>query len=218
VTRALLGIALCSLILCAAPAAAKQRSYAFLITNVSMSEVMSFHGDGGPACARAGVCGYSGTVSYGFGGGDGFAAFILRGRRVLGTGDFFYEGLTSATVQAPGGGAPCTDKVLWGFDGFEVEGTPGRMRILFHAPVDVPEYLDTYCAGPSDVDMWHARALPVPVLSERSLRSRIVRIHESTTRPFHAGPFEGTLTFQIDAKMRRARHPAWILDFLAPDL
>lgn len=216
-TRAVILAALCCLAFGAAPAAARQRQYAFIITNASMSETMSFQGDGGPACARFGVCGYSGTVSYGFGGGDGLAAFVVAGRRAAGTGDFFYNGLTSASVQGPGGAPPCTDKVIRTFDGFEVAGRPNRIRILFHPPIDGPNYLDTYCTGPSDLDVWHAKALPQLTLSERSLRSRIVRLHAASTRQFHAGPFLGTMTFQIDVKMRRARHLSSILRFLAGD-
>jgi hypothetical protein len=218
VTRAVLLAGLCTLALCAPAGAAKPRHYAFIIPNVSMSEAMSFQGDGGPACARAGVCGFGGTVSYSFGSGNGLAAFSTSGRRVVGRGEFFYHGLTSATVQGPDGGAPCTDKVIHTFDGFEVDGTPGRIRLLFHPPIDAPDYLDSYCTGPSDLDMWHAHALPPITISERSLRRRTLRLTESSTRPFHSGPFVGTLSFQIDMKLRRARRLSSILQFLAGDL
>jgi hypothetical protein len=218
VTRAVIIVALCGLALGVAPAGARQRQYAFLVTDASMSEVMTFQGDGGPACARAGVCGDSGTITYSFGGGDGLAAFVMLGRRAGGTSDLFYSGLTSATVQGPGGGPPCTDKVIRDFDGFEVEGKPSHIRVVFHPPIYGPNYLDTYCSGPSDLDMSHAHALPVLTLSERSLRRRSLHLQVSSARPFHAGPFVGTLTFQADIRMRRARHISSILQFLAGDL
>lgn len=211
-------MALGALALGAAPAAAKQRQYAFVVTNASMSEVMTFQGDGGPACARAGVCGDSGTITYSFGGGDGLAAFVISGRRAFGISDLFYAGLTSATVQGSGGGPLCTDKVIRDFDGFVVEGTPTHMRVLFHPSFDAPNYLNTYCAGPGDDDMSHAHALPVVTLSERSLRRRSLHLQVSSARPFHAGPFVGTLTFRADIRMRRARHLSSILQFLAGDL
>ena len=217
-TRAVLIGVLCSLVLCASASAAKPRRYAYVITSASMSEVMTFQGDGGPDCARSGVCGYSGTVGYSFGAGDGLAAFIVSGRRAFGTGDLFYAGLTSATVQGPGGGAPCTDKVIRSFDGFEVEGKANHMRVLFHPPIDAPNYLDTYCTGPSDDDLSHAHALPVLTLSERSLRKRSLRLQVSSTRPFHAGPFVGSLSFRVDMRLKRARHLSSILQFLAGDL
>jgi hypothetical protein len=214
VTRATLIAALCSLVLCAPAAAAKPRRYVYLITSASMSEVMTFQGDAGPACARAGVCGYSGTVNYSFSAGDGLAAFDLSGRRAIGTGELFYAGLTSATVQGPGGGPPCTDKVIRKFDRFEVEGKPGHMRVLFHPAFDAPNYLDTYCTGPSDDDMSHAHALPVLTLSERSLRRRSLLLQVSTTRPFHTGPFVGTLTFRAQLRLKRVRHLISLLRFL----
>jgi hypothetical protein len=133
-------------------------------------------------------------------------------------GDFFYHGLTSASVQGPGGGAPCTEKVIRSFDGFEVEGTPARVRLLFHPPIAAPRYLDSYCTGPSDLDMWHAHVLPPITISERSLRRRTLRLAESSTRPFHSGPFLGTLSFHVHMKLRRARHLSSILQFLAGDL
>jgi len=179
-----------------------------------MSEVMTFHGDGGPDCARSGVCGYSGSISYGFSGGDGLAGFIASGRRLFGTADFFYNGLTSATVQGPDGGPPCTDKVLHGFDGFEVEGTATRFRLVFHPAFDLPHYLDTYCAGPSDRDMADTRALPTITLTERALRHRRLHLQVSSTKPFHAGPFVGTLAFSVDMRLRRSRHAGPILQYL----
>jgi hypothetical protein len=210
--------ALFALALCAPAGAASPRRYAFAVDTVSMSETMSFHGDGGPDCQRSGVCGYSGTVTYGFSGGDGLAAFIVSPHRVLGTADFFYEGLTSATVAGPGAGAPCTDKVLQNFDGFEVEGTAGHIRLIFHPYWDTPEYLHTYCAGPSDIDMSHAHALPDIVVNERALRRHRLHLEESSTRPFHSGPFEGTLSFQVNLRLRRAKHISPIFQYLAGDL
>jgi hypothetical protein len=209
--------ALLALVLCAPAGAAKPRRYAFGIPDVSMSEVMNFHGDGTQACARAGVCGYSGTISYSFGGGDGLAAFVVSPHSVFGTADFFYSGLTSATVQGPGGDV-CTEKALQSFDGFEVEGTPAHIRLIFHPYWDVPQYLSTYCTGPSDVDLSHAKALPDIVVTERTLRRHRLHLEASSTRPFHSGPFEGTLSFQVNMRLRRAKHPSSIFQFLAGEL
>jgi hypothetical protein len=222
VTRAVILSALAGLLLLAvaapASAAARKREYAFEITSVSLTETMSFQGDGGPACARAGVCGYKGTVTYSFSGGDGLAAFRLSGNHVDATGDFFYEGLTSASVQGPGGGPPCTDKVLKNFDGFEVQGHPNAMRLVFHPAIDTPDYLDTICTGPSDLDITHAGALPTITISERTLRRKKFTLGVSSTRPFHAGPFVGTLSFSTTMRFRRSRDLSDIFFFLAPDL
>lgn len=205
----------CALALAAPAGAAKTRAYGFAITGARISEVMSFHGDGGPACARAGVCDYSGTVSYGFDHADGLAAFLVRGHRASGFGTFLFGGLTTASVQGPGGGAPCTDKVLHQFDGFEVEGKPGRMRLVFHSPIDVPDYLDTFCTGPSDLDMTHAKAIPEITVPERSLRRKSLLLQTSSTRSFHAGPFEGTLTFSVAVRLRKSRQVSDLLQLIS---
>lgn len=220
-TRALLtGLAagLCALALAAPAGAAKPRAYPFGVTSASMSEVVSFQGDGGPACQRAGVCGYSGTIRYSFDHADGLAIFLTRRRRVLGTADFFFAGLTTASVQAPGGGPPCTDRVLHGFDGFEVEGTASRMRILFHPGFDGTTYLTTYCGGPSDADIAHVRALPEIAITPRTLRHGKVHLQVASTRSFHTGPFVGTVTFNANIRMRRSRDLAGVFNFLSGDL
>jgi hypothetical protein len=196
--------ALCSFAV-AAPAGAA--TYGFRITGARMSEVMTFQGDGGPACARAGVCGYSGTVSYGFDHAHGIAAVAIRPRRVVGVGALFFSGLTSASVQAPEGGPVCRDSVLRRFDAFAVEGTPSRIRLVFHPPSSGTDFLGTYCAGPGDADMSHAHAVPEIALSARSLRRKSLLLHASTTRAFHAGPFVGTLAFTVDLRLRRSREP-----------
>jgi hypothetical protein len=221
VTRAVIICAVAALLALASAAsasAARPREYGFAITSASMSEVMTFHGDGGSACARAGVCGYSGTVIYSFSGGGGLAAFRISGRHVDATGDIFYSGLTSATVQGPDGGPPCTETVLRDFDGFEVEGHAPAMRVVFHPPFDAPDYLDTICTGPTDLDMAHAGALPTIPISERTLRRKKIKLSASSTRQFHAGPFVGTLAFSTTIRMRPSKDPGLIFQFLSRDL
>jgi hypothetical protein len=207
VTRAalLLGLAIACLLAFCGPASA-DTNYGFRVTGARISEVMTFQGDGGPACAAAGVCGYSGTVSYGFDHASGFAVFDVQRKRVIGVGTLLFAGLTSATVQGPGGGPPCTDKVLQRFDGFVGDGRSGRIRLSFHPLGFGTNLLDTYCAGPSDPDIARAHVLPALTLSTRSLRRKSLLLHVSSTRPFHAGPFVGTLAFTAEVRLRRARH------------
>jgi hypothetical protein len=217
VTRALILSALaavCALALAAPAGAANTRSYGFGITGARLSEVMTFHGDGGPACQRAGLCDYSGTVSYTFDHADGVAGIVLREHHATGFGDLFFGGLTSATVQGPGGGAPCTDKILHTFDDFEVEGRPGKIRLVFHPPVDGPDFLNTYCAGPSDLDMSHANVIPEITVPERMLRRKKLLLQVSNTLPFHSGPFEGTLAFTASIRLHKSRQVSNLLQFL----
>lgn len=199
----LAGMLLCSLVLAAPAGAAKSKAYGLEITDARLSEVVTFHGDGGPACQRAGVCDYSGTVSYSFQHADGFAGIILHGHRATGLGSLEMGALTSATVQGPGGGVPCTDKVLTKFESFEVQGSAARPQLAFHRANEAPKFLDTYCAGPRDLDVAHL--IPPLTLPARALRGRSVFAQTSATRDFHLGPFVGTLSFSAAVRMRRSR-------------
>jgi hypothetical protein len=207
VTRAVITIAaamLCSLAAAAPAVAAKAHTYAFDVLDARLSEVMTFQADGGPGCERAGVCGYSGTVSYSFQHVmDGVAAIVARGRQASGAGFLDIGGLTTATVQRPGGGTPCNDRILARFDGFQVEGSRVRPRLVFHHPEWSPQFLDTYCVGPKDLDV--ARLIPSLPLPKRSLGRRSLFAQSSATRSFRAGPFVGTLTFSAAVRLRRAR-------------
>lgn len=220
VTRAVV-IAACLLLVAAVPAFARTRvsALAYDITDASISEEMDFQGDGGPACSRAGVCGYSGTVTYGFDGiegGDAFIAFLRRGHRTrtIASGEIFANGLTKATVFGPGGGPPCTEQILRHGELFSIAGTPGRVRFSFHDPSVTGSLLRTYCTGPSDADMWRARAIPRLSVPVSTLRHRHVLLQTSTTRPFHSGPFVGQLKFSVSLRMRRVRIPSFFLQLL----
>jgi len=196
--------ALCTLALASPAAATRTQTYGFAITDARISEVMTFQGDGGPACQRAGVCGYSGTVTYGFDHADGLAAVVIRRHRAIGFGDFLFNGLTSATVQGPGGGPPCTEKLLRKIDAFEVHGNAAQVRLVFHPPFAGPAFLDSYCTGPSDLDISHAHALPDLTVPVRALARKTLLLHASSTHAFHAGPFQGTLAFSVDIRLRRS--------------
>lgn len=192
---------LCALAAATPASAAKPRAYAFDVIDAHVSEVITFQSDGGPACQRAGLCGYSGTVTYEFDHADGFALVLARGRRATGFGGVQMGGLTTAIVQGPGGGPPCTDKVIDRFDGFLVEGSPRRPQLVFHSPVLAPQFLDTYCAGPRDLDV----ARLIPPLPVGSLSRRSLVAQTSSTQQFHAGPFVGTLSFSVGVRLRRSR-------------
>jgi hypothetical protein len=199
-----------------AAAAPKLDFLAFTVRSGSMSEVVSFQGDGGPECARAGVCGYNGTISYGFPAirdGDGTVLVTRSGRRSSASGYATVDvgALTSVTVNGPGGGQPCTEKVLHRFDYVLMEGNARKLNVLFHSPDLAPDFLDTYCVGPSDADIAHASAIPSLSIRTRDLRKRNLTLAASSVRQFHAGPFTGTVTFKASFVLRRERIPSDLL-------
>jgi hypothetical protein len=224
VTRApLVGVLAAACLLALAPAASARsrvhvEALGFTITDATMSENLTFQGDGGPACARAGVCDMTGNIHYGFDGiefGDLAVLLIRAGHHAtaLGFSSLFANGLTTATVTS-GSGAPCTDKVIHTSDGFDVQGKPGRVRFVFHSPFSLTDYLASYCAGPSSADLSHVHALPRFSVPTSRLRHRNVSLTMSSSRQFHSGPFTGTLKFAATLKLRRERVPASLTTLL----
>jgi hypothetical protein len=199
----------------AAPVAAapKLDFLAFTARSGSMSEQVSFQGDGGPECARAGVCGYSGTISYGFPAirdGDGSVLISRSGRRsnAFGYTSLDVGALTIATVNGPGGGQPCTEKVLHRFDYVLMEGNASKLEVLFHPADFSPDFLDSYCVGPSDADVAHAGAIPSLSISTNDLRKHKLTLTTSSVKQFHSGPFTGTVTFNVSLVLSRTRVPS----------
>jgi hypothetical protein len=213
-------IAACLLTLASgASARSKPRveALAFAVTDATMSEDLTFQGDGGPACARAGVCQTAGNIHYGFGGlefGDFVLLLIRVGHRstALGFGSLGANGLTTATVTN-GSGPSCTDKLIHTADGFDVAGKPGRVRFTFHSSFDPTDFLGSYCAGPSGADLNHVHALPRFSVPTSRLRHNKVSLSMSSSRQFHAGPFTGTLNFSVTLKLRRQRVPSFLTTF-----
>jgi len=201
----------------AASAAPSLDILAFTVRSASMSEVMTFQGDGGPACAQAGVCGYSGTISYGFDAirsGDGTILLTRSGRRshAFGFANLSIGGLTTATVNGAPGSPPCTEKVLHRFDFVFFSGNAKSLRVQFHSPAAAPDFLDSYCAGPSDADVGFAGAIPSLTIKTRDLKKRSFTLTTSSTKPFHSGPFTGSVAFNVNMVLARERVPADLLD------
>jgi hypothetical protein len=176
-----------------------------------MSEDLTFQGDGGPACARAGVCDMTGHVHYGFDDieyGELEILAIRAGQRatVIGSGSLYADGLTTATVSG-GGAAPCTDKIVHTYDSFDVQGKPGRVRFVFHSPFELTDYIDSFCAGPNNADLWHVHALPRFSVPTSQLRHSRVTLSRSSVRDFHVGPFTGRLSFSWTLTLRRLPTP-----------
>ncbi len=194
--------------------------FAWDMTDASLSEHVTFQGDGGPACRQAGVCGFNGTVDYGFGGienGDLEVVLLHRRHRVqtFAAGEIFENSLTKATVNPPGGGPACTEQALHHVEILGVRRVGHRIRVGFHDPRLFTGPIRSYCTQPSDADLWHARALPYLWIGSRELHRKHLTLSVSTTRPFHSGPFAGQVAFQATLHMRRIRIPSFLLQFLS---
>ena len=187
-----------------------------------MSEVVSFHGDDGPACAQAGVCDTSGTVSYSFGDvrdGGGSVLVTRNGRRSVGVR--LRESLQLGRPdqrereQRARQRRPARRRSSISSTRSCSRGTRRRLRVLFHPALAAPDFLETYCAGPSDSDISHAGVIPTLSIPTNSLRRRRFTLSVASTKPFHSGPFTGTVSFNASFVLSRVRIPSDLLGFFA---
>src|SRR5919204_3893012 len=143
-------------------------NFAYRVTKAEGAEVATFQGDGTQVCASAGLCGYSGTVSYTFTHARGGFAIVTvqsRGHRHAGFGDFEFgtDGTTTSNVAQAGVAQPCVDTVKHRSDSLDVFVAGSRVGFglhAFNADTFGGDYLGTHCAGPIEEDMVAARVLP----------------------------------------------------------
>jgi hypothetical protein len=86
--------------------------------------------------------------------------------------------------------------------------------VLFHPALAAPDFLESYCAGPNDSDIAHAGVLPTLSIATRSLRKRRFTLAVASIKPFHSGPFEGTVSFNASFVLARVRLSAELLSGL----
>jgi hypothetical protein len=168
-----------------------------------------FQGDQNDGCQQRGVCGYWGAVAYQFGGTPRSAeAFFLLDKRsgFVGGGNFRTNAVTLAKVNIPGSD-PCTDSVPHSADNFQFLRRGTKVTVVFHnAQADMgPDYLNTRCPGPGEVELTFARALPTGTFPVRSFKARNVLIHLSGRKPFTGGGFSGVSTWDVVFSLQQAR-------------
>jgi hypothetical protein len=210
-----LAAALLALVLAPPALAAKTHTtnYAYKVTKAEGTETATFQGDGTSACANAGLCGYSGTVTYTFAHptrGAAIVTVVSRGHRHTGFGDFSFgtDGTTTSNVAEAGVAQPCVDSVTHHFDTLDVLVSGSRVLFGFHAfnaGELSSDYLGTHCAGPTEGDMALARILPAVVGPLKVLNRPRVNFEIHSNSPFHIGPFAGTLKVDAAYSMVRDR-------------
>jgi hypothetical protein len=193
----------------AAPASSSERVLVYKITRASGYIRADFRGDQNDGCQGRGVCGYDGTVAYHFGGRPRSAeGFFLPSKRsgFVGGGNFRTDAITLARVGIPGSD-PCTDGVPHSADNFQLLRRGSRITVSFHgAEADSgPDYLNTRCPGPGEVDLTFARALPTGTFPVSSFKARNVTIRLSGQKAFVGGGFDGTASWNVTFSLVRGR-------------
>jgi hypothetical protein len=182
-------------------AASGERVLVYKITQASGYIRADFQGAQNDGCQDRGVCGYAGAVAYRFGGKPRSAeGFLLLDKRsgFVGGGNFRTSAVTLARVAIPGSD-PCSDSVAHSADNFQLLRRGSRVTVDFHgAQADSgPDYLNTRCPGPGEVDLTFARALPTGTFPVKSFKARKVTITLSGEKPFTVGGFTGTASWNV---------------------
>jgi hypothetical protein len=211
--NALLVIAATSLLALLPPgdafAASGERVLVYKITRASGYIRADFRGAQNDGCQDRGVCGYNGVVAYRFGGTPRSAeAFILLNKRsgFVGGGNFRTTAATLANVGIPGSD-PCTDSVPHSADNFQFLRRGTKITVGFHeAQADTgPDYLNTRCPGPGEVDLTFARALPTGTFPIRSFKARKITILLAGQKGFTGGGFTGVASWNVEFSLVRSR-------------
>jgi hypothetical protein len=165
-----------------------------------------FHGDSSAGCARRGLCGYSGTVSW-----QPAPVASLRIVRTLGrhphlaillfpalaNGPQFADGVTSASVTlaavpSSAQASRCLDATGAGQGAsFGVR----RGRVTFSLAREAPALLVTRCAGPRDADV--LPHLPTPTIPAATLERGRTAISLAASQTLKAHGFAGAITSTI---------------------
>jgi hypothetical protein len=192
-----------------AAAAGGERVIVYKIARASGYIRADFGGDQGAGCQGRGVCGYQGVTAYRFGGTPRSAeSFFLLSKRTgfVGGGNFHTTGQTVAAVSIPGSD-PCSDSLPHSADSFQFTRRGDKITVGFHGaePDSGADYLNTRCPGPGEVDLTSARALPTGTFPVNSFKSKHVTIVLSGQKPFTAGGFTGTASWNVVFGLTRSR-------------
>lgn len=167
---------------------------------------VQFHGDSSAGCARWGLCGYSGTVSWQPPPVASLQIVRTLRRRPqlvilllpgLANGPQVAGGVTSASVTLAGGpsSAPasrCLDATGAGQGAsFGVR----RGRVTFSLAREAPALLVTRCAGPRDADV--LPHLPTPTVPAATLEHGRTTISLAVSQALKAHGFAGSITSTI---------------------
>ncbi len=172
---------------------------------------VSFAGDPATGCAARGLCGYQGTESWRpQGPGDlGLLTFVQNGRRsiapTLVIGAFGTPVVSSVTLSGPPGHAAaagdCHDRARAPGAFLDLAVHAGRTEIGLGEPQE--GVFGTRCAGPLSVDV--AAALPRRSVTLAQLRHGHLHIDLSSSHPFAAGGFSGTVVSTVQLALGAAR-------------
>jgi hypothetical protein len=176
---------------------------------------VTFHGDPAAGCARWGVCGYSGTVSWQppptaeididrtAGSHPQVSVNLVP---VLNAGPQTPSGVTSASVTLDGGQSRPASRCLDANQSGQVASLVVRHgRVTFSLARESPALLLTRCAGPRDADV--LPRLPTPSVSVTALKHGRSTVSLVGSRPLASHGFTGSITSTLVLHIGRSGKP-----------
>src|SRR5204862_7097572 len=117
-------------------------------------------------------------------------------------------------VAIPGSG-DCTDEVDHTADNFQFLRRGGKVTVAFHnAQADTgPDYLNTRCPGPGEVDLTLAGALPTGTFPVSSFKAHTVTIVLKGEKGFTGGGFDGTASWNVVFQLVQSRSSRGVATF-----
>jgi hypothetical protein len=186
------------------PAAAAARTGTlYHVVHASGTQKVSFTADPN-TCGLQLTCGNEGTITYKFGGTPSGRLEAARDRRgrVNGVADFKSLGTTVARITQ---GAPCTDTVSHRREHFSLTSRSQLGSLLFEFHGGRTDYMVTDCAGPTEADLAHDRALPEGSFRQKDFKGFSVKFALRGNSSFRESGYRGTVTWNLKYGLERYR-------------
>jgi hypothetical protein len=192
-----LGLAAAALL----PAGASAATSSYRVVKASGTMKITFTADPN-TCTRNLTCGYSGTVTYKFGGTPHGKLKMKQGRNghIHGAADFTSHGRTVSNVET---GAACTDTIGHRREHFTLESHSRLGRLVFQLHGGKTDHLVTDCAGPTEDDLEHDHALPEGTFKRKDFEAQHTLFGLKGTSAFRERGYRGTSSWKLKYRLRR---------------
>jgi hypothetical protein len=173
------------------------------VVHASGTQKVSFSADPN-TCGLQLTCGNQGTITYKFGGTPSGRLVLPRDRRgrVNGVADFKSRGTTVAHVTQ---GVQCSDSVTHGREHFSITSRSRLGSLLFQFHGGKTDHIVTDCAGPTEADLAHDRALPQASFRQKDFRGFSVKFGLKGSSAFRESGYRGTVTWNLKYRLERYR-------------
>jgi hypothetical protein len=149
------------------------------------------------------TCGYSGTVTYKFGGKPSGGLVMEQGANghISGAAAFRSRGTTVSKVST---GIVCDDVVRHRREQFEIGSKTRLGKLLFGLHGGKTDYLATDCAGPTEKMLAHDHALPKGTFKRKDFVGPTTTFQLTGSSNFREGGYVGEVSWKLSYRVRRS--------------